>query len=212
MIDKENKIKLNKSLNILFTELRNQQISIGNTPNEIKKCLADCQSIVNTFQDNAERELANQQIVSQLGEIGYVFFENTAQSKKELLLLEPINGSSLLEDYKSVFDKLDTITIAASNNVDYLNAKKKFNNLANELKPKGGCYIATMAYSDYDHPQVIELRKFRDEFLNKSYLGKKFIQYYYAYSPSLVEKLKDNQKVNQIVRKCLNLFIKLIKK
>src|SRR5690606_41461624 len=37
-----------------------------------------------------------------------------------------------------------------------------------------GCYIATMAYGDYDHPQVMELRKFRDEFLNKSALGRSF--------------------------------------
>ena len=26
-----------------------------------------------------------------------------------------------------------------------------------------GCYIATMAYGDYDHPQVLVLRRFRDD-------------------------------------------------
>lgn len=31
----------------------------------------------------------------------------------------------------------------------------------------GGCYIATMAYGDYDHPQVMVLRDFRDSFLAK---------------------------------------------
>lgn len=75
-----------------------------------------------------------------------------------------------------------------------------------------GCYIATMAYGDYDHPQVMILRQFRDEVLDKSALGKWFIKTYYHYSPKLVERLKNQKTVNIIIRKALNQFIKLIKK
>jgi hypothetical protein len=75
----------------------------------------------------------------------------------------------------------------------------------------GGCYIATMAYGDYDHPQVMILRQFRDEVLDKSSFGKWFIKIYYHYSPRLVEKLKNKQTINIIIRKTLNQFIKLIK-
>lgn len=75
-----------------------------------------------------------------------------------------------------------------------------------------GCYIATMAYGNYDHPQVLELRTFRDEFLSKSYLGRNFIKLYYKYSPLLVEKLKDKTKTNDIIRTLLDQFIKIIKK
>jgi hypothetical protein len=74
-----------------------------------------------------------------------------------------------------------------------------------------GCYIATMAYGDYDHPQVMILRHFRDEVLDKSTFGKWFIKTYYHYSPRLVEKLKNQKTVNIIIRKALNQFIKLIK-
>ena len=74
-----------------------------------------------------------------------------------------------------------------------------------------GCYIATMAYGDYDHPQVMILRQFRDEVLDKSALGKWFIKTYYHYSPKLVERLKNQKTVNIIIRKALNQFIKLIK-
>ncbi|MFT5251136.1 MAG: hypothetical protein ACI87N_000107 [Flavobacteriales bacterium] len=76
----------------------------------------------------------------------------------------------------------------------------------------GGCYIATMAYGDYDHPQVLILRQFRDEFLDKSKLGKWFIKTYYHYSPKLVEKLKNKITINNIIRKILNQIINLIKK
>ncbi len=75
-----------------------------------------------------------------------------------------------------------------------------------------GCYIATMAYGDYDHPQVLELRKFRDDFLSKTKLGRSFIKLYYQYSPSLVERLKNKQGINLLIRKGLDQFIKTIRK
>ena len=53
------------------------------------------------------------------------------------------------------------------------------------------CYIATMAYGSYDHPQVLQLRKFRDETLATSAYGRKFITGYYKASPKLVELLKE---------------------
>ena len=40
----------------------------------------------------------------------------------------------------------------------------------------GNCYIATMAYGDYDHPQVMILRKFRDDTLSNTFFGRSFIQ------------------------------------
>jgi hypothetical protein len=75
----------------------------------------------------------------------------------------------------------------------------------------GGCYIATMAYGDYDHPQVWELRKFRDEVLARSIAGRLFIRSYYFISPKLVALLKDQAAVNTFIRKLLNQFIKLRK-
>jgi hypothetical protein len=76
----------------------------------------------------------------------------------------------------------------------------------------GGCYIATMAYGDYDHPQVLILRNFRDNILNKSASGRLFIKIYYKYSPRLVEILKNHRTINTIIRKTLDQFIKLIRK
>ena len=74
------------------------------------------------------------------------------------------------------------------------------------------CYIATMAYGDYDHPQVLELRKFRDDFLSKTNIGRSFIKFYYKYSPKLVEKLKNKKYVNSLIRKGLDQFIKAIQR
>lgn len=75
----------------------------------------------------------------------------------------------------------------------------------------GGCYIATMAYGNYDHPQVMILRQFRDDVLSKSQFGKWFIKTYYFYSPKLVNKLKNKTAVNSLIRRGLNQIIKIIK-
>lgn len=75
----------------------------------------------------------------------------------------------------------------------------------------GGCYIATMAYGSYEHPQVMELRKFRDNTLSKSSIGRGFIKTYYKYSPKLVEQLKDKPLVNQTIKSILNTLIRIIK-
>jgi hypothetical protein len=75
-----------------------------------------------------------------------------------------------------------------------------------------GCYIATMAYGNYYHPQVMELRNFRDQFLSKSVLGRSFIRFYYKYSPILVEKLKNKPKTNKVIRALLDQLIKTIRK
>ena len=74
------------------------------------------------------------------------------------------------------------------------------------------CYIATMVYGDYNHPQVIVLRDFRDNTLQNSSLGRAFIRFYYKNSPAWVKKMQDKKIVNVIIKTILNKFIKLYKK
>lgn len=75
----------------------------------------------------------------------------------------------------------------------------------------GACYIATMAYGDYEHPQVQILRHFRDLYLAQRNWGKWFIKTYYKYSPKLVDKLKNHTLINKFIRKSLDGFISCIK-
>jgi hypothetical protein len=74
-----------------------------------------------------------------------------------------------------------------------------------------GCYVATMAYGDYDHPKVKTLRLFRDRFLAKYTLGNRFIGWYYRHSPSFVKFYKHNRFVNSFLRMNLNVFEFLIR-
>ena len=76
----------------------------------------------------------------------------------------------------------------------------------------GGCYIATLVYGDYDHPKVKVLRHFRDNVLLKNNFGKKFVKFYYKYSPGWVQHLKSKKRINRCIRSILNCFVYIYRK
>lgn len=73
------------------------------------------------------------------------------------------------------------------------------------------CYVATMVYGSYDAPEVMVLRQFRDNILSKSAAGQSFINWYYANSPSWVERWKSKKLLNSIIRFVLNRFVGFLK-
>ena len=64
----------------------------------------------------------------------------------------------------------------------------------------GGCFIATAAYTDYDHPHVQLLREFRDQYLLTSSFGRIFVDMYYCCSPTLAKFVADRNSTKILVR------------
>jgi hypothetical protein len=56
----------------------------------------------------------------------------------------------------------------------------------------GGCFIATALYGSIDDPNVLLLRRFRDEILAKGPPGRAFIDAYYRHSPPIALWLEAN--------------------
>ena len=71
-------------------------------------------------------------------------------------------------------------------------------------KSGGACYIATAVYGSYDAPEVLVLRRFRDEYLAKSVFGRSLIRTYYRISPRLADHLRTDPMVNRRVRVVLD--------
>ncbi|UOO76648.1 cold shock domain-containing protein [Neisseria sp. Dent CA1/247] len=69
---------------------------------------------------------------------------------------------------------------------------------------KFSCFIATAVYGDPHAKEVVALRRFRDETLDRTKLGKIFIRNYYQYSPPIAEKLKTMPRLSAFIRKILN--------
>lgn len=125
------------------------------------------------------------------------------------------NRESLKGDVRSALStmsKISSLDMTSECRNYFNNNNSTLNNINSQLNPSGGCYIATMAYGDYDHPQVIALRNFRDTYLAKRDWGKRFIDFYYKHSPGWVEKLRNHKHINFAIRKVLDTFVAFWKK
>lgn len=80
------------------------------------------------------------------------------------------------------------------------------------IEEKKGCYIATCVYGSYDCPSVWTLRRFRDQTLQKNWLGRAFIKVYYALSPQLVEWFGDNKQFRTFWKRWLDLLVKRLRR
>ena len=64
-----------------------------------------------------------------------------------------------------------------------------------------GCFIATVCYGGYDTPEVIELRRFRDDVLLKTTTGKLFVKLYYKFSPDISKAIGKSDTLKKYIRK-----------
>lgn len=83
------------------------------------------------------------------------------------------------------------------------NAKDATGKTPLEMKKVGGCYIATACYGSYDHPDVLVFRRFRDQSLLTSAVGKSIVAAYYMISPPLAAHLGHMQWLSGAIRKWL---------
>lgn len=110
------------------------------------------------------------------------------------------NGDML----QSLFEDIANENLESSKNINI----KKQNSQSS--KKKEGCYIATAVYGDYDAPEVLVLREFRDKVLKKTKLGCLFIKIYYVISPKLACKLKTNEFINGKIKLLLDRMVLLL--
>ena len=148
---------------------------------------------------------------------------NNGISKNDVAIIQLCSNISKVNEYKNLvnflFSKLGPNHINQLKHLCYwkdiraIQAKSTAKKVGSTISSAtgGGCYIATMAYGDYNHPQVMILREFRDENLKSTVLGRSFIYIYYAISPHLVKLLKNQKYINKIIRKILDQFIKRLK-
>ena len=64
----------------------------------------------------------------------------------------------------------------------------------------GGCFIATACYGNFDCPEVMTLRRFRDDTLLHTYFGRLFIIFYYMVSPSIARCIVKHKSVSLLIR------------
>jgi hypothetical protein len=78
------------------------------------------------------------------------------------------------------------------------------------IKRESGCFIATATFGSPFAPEVIALRRYRDDVLNHSILGRLFIRAYYFISPSIASMISSSEILRTGSRNVLNRIIILI--
>lgn len=106
--------------------------------------------------------------------------------------VSPLGGKAkAIENFKRVIE-----LVGEDNELGIECAKE----LAKEEAKKGGCFIATACFDYYDAPEVMELRKFRDNYLLTKAIGKQFVAFYYRIAPSFSKFLVRHHYVKLIVK------------
>lgn len=73
------------------------------------------------------------------------------------------------------------------------------------------CFIASSAYLSPIHDDVMFLRNYRDQVLKQTFLGRKFIYFYYRYSPKVACVLDRHNFLKAPARWALKLVIKCVR-
>lgn len=68
------------------------------------------------------------------------------------------------------------------------------------LRTSGRCFIATAAWGSYLDPHVLELRRFRDDFLLTNAPGRAFVSWYYETSPPIAAVIADHEALRAATR------------
>lgn len=67
-----------------------------------------------------------------------------------------------------------------------------------EKKSNSGCFIATAAMGSYEHPVVMDLRYFRDQWLLKREWGQNFTNWYYTHGPKAARVIEKSTLLKKI--------------
>jgi hypothetical protein len=71
----------------------------------------------------------------------------------------------------------------------------------NGIEKPAGCFVATACYGDYNAPEVLVLRHYRDTHLAKRAWGRIFIRTYYACSPPVAKLISGSAPLKGFIRK-----------
>lgn len=160
----------------------------------------------------------------------FFFGINFARTGGEALVQEP--GSNLLTYYQngeilldengeaiqvlaedSSRENLDSTEQSGNDSADFLltdepdlfsRREEEADDDANQAPSGGGCFVATAAYGDAEHPDVAALRRFRATRLRHSRLGRGFIWLYWVIGPVLARCVSPDRMSGKLARRVLS--------
>jgi hypothetical protein len=100
--------------------------------------------------------------------------------------MDYVVGKKATEDHIDTFNMLDKQGRLVRQSVTS-DIKTGAGSMRIESKSGATCFVASVAYDDPNHPDVMYLRGFRDSVLNQSAKGRAFIAWYWRNGPKLAK-------------------------
>jgi hypothetical protein len=116
--------------------------------------------------------------------------QNFADTDGQVLVQEEVDGETVLQPFQNgepVGDPQDPETPLPEDPEDPDDPQDpdEEDQQDSDSGSGGGCFVATAAYGSWSHPDVVDLRRFRDEVLVKHRAGRAFIHAYWVVGPKL---------------------------
>jgi hypothetical protein len=210
--------RISKETDFIFLELEHFNKNTQ-TMNSIVHLITVCRPKLRTIKNVCEEidyylSICDALVANALGAVIDIFNSTQEQVFNKTLSIDKFK--LLVDANVAALNTLSTIDMSAAQRSRLTKNMQVMVNVKSQVeaavkKQSGGCYIATMAYGDYDHSQVMILRRYRDEVLATRFLGRVFISVYYTMSPYLVSVLTNKKNINTIIRRLLDKWIKVIK-
>lgn len=128
----------------------------------------------------------------------------------ENILLSQDDVDALILNFAKHQGKLNAVKFYKEyKTCDLKQAKEYVENLMTQkgMKEGKGCFIATVCYGDYNAPEVLILRQFRDRILMSYRTGRLFVKIYYFISPAIARFISKSARTKEFVRNYLLRFI-----
>lgn len=146
--------------------------------------------------------------------------ELMARAGEEALRLEVKNreqnmdyqyGQKAVQDHIDAFSMLDKSGRMTRQSV-VSEVKTGAGKMKIESKSGATCFVASVAYDNPNHPDVMFLRFYRDTVLVNSYLGRAFVSCYWKVGPNLSIVVSKSEMLKKIARKSIGKVVEFLKK
>lgn len=124
--------------------------------------------------------------------------------------MDYILGKKAAEDHIDTFSMLEKQGKLTRQSVRS-DIKTGAGNMHIESKSGATCFVASVAYGDPNHPDVIFLRSFRDNTLSHSKIGQKFIKWYWTNGPRISKIVEKSFIFRKTAKLIISRIIKLLK-
>lgn len=123
--------------------------------------------------------------------------------------LDYIVGKKVAEDHIDTFNMLER-NGRTTRQIVISDIKTGAGNMRIESKSGATCFVASVAYEDPNHPDVMFLRWYRDAILMKYFIGRIFIAWYWMVGPKLAKIVASSMYLRKISRFILSKIVELL--